>query len=236
MNLEKKTEFVVRLILRDEQGRQIGEIEAIRYAGLLHLAHEDALRSVRTELVQAPSDANGRTAIVRAIVRTRRGTYSGIGDANAGNVNRRVAPHIIRMAETRAIARALRTAVDVGAVCLEELGETMDTPTTASNMQADPSAQLAAQRQPAGRDLQPEVADEGDKRPISEAQRKYLYRLVYQLGETREGATSRVLAVLGADRIETATRVAAAQAIDSLKEDVAAMVGASDQANGTRRA
>jgi hypothetical protein len=233
MKLENRSEYVVRLLLRDEQGREIGETEAIRYAGLLHLAHEDALTSVRTELVQIPSDANEQTAIVRATVRTRRGTFSGYGDANIANVSARVAGAIVRVAETRAIGRAFRTAVDVGAVCLEELDESAQATTPAGPVPLDP-VEVAIPSHHSGRDLQPEVAEAGDKRPISEAQRKYLFRLAYQLGETRDGATSRVLAVLGVDRFEAATRTMAARAIDKLKQESSGgSQKADDHANGS---
>jgi hypothetical protein len=56
-------------------------------------------------------------------VRTEDGKFSGIGDASPANVNRQIAPHIIRMAETRAKARALRDAINVGVTAFEELGE-----------------------------------------------------------------------------------------------------------------
>jgi hypothetical protein len=55
-------------------------------------------------------------------------TFSGIGDASPENVGRNIVPHIIRMAETRAKARALRDAVNVGATALEELSDGDDAP------------------------------------------------------------------------------------------------------------
>ena len=54
--------------------------------------------------------------------------FSGIGDASPENVGRNIAPHLIRMAETRAKARALRDAVNVGATALEELSDGDDAP------------------------------------------------------------------------------------------------------------
>jgi hypothetical protein len=58
-----------------------------------------------------------------AEVETSKGTFTGIGDASPSNVTRMIAPHLIRMAETRSKARALRDAVNVGVTALEELGD-----------------------------------------------------------------------------------------------------------------
>ena len=94
----------------------------VLYAGLLEEAHSRGLRSIETELLQIPKAENGEVAIVRAVVRTEEGKYTGIGDASPQNVNRAIAPHLIRMAETRAKARALRDAINVGVTAFEELG------------------------------------------------------------------------------------------------------------------
>jgi predicted amidohydrolase YtcJ len=94
----------------------------VLYAGLLEEAHERGLRSIETELLQVPDQENGEVAIARAIVRTEDGKFSGIGDASPANVNRAIAPHVIRMAETRAKARALRDAINIGVTAFEELG------------------------------------------------------------------------------------------------------------------
>lgn len=99
------------------QGKQY-----VLLAGLLDEAHRQGLRSIDTELLQLPEDGNGQVAIAKARVEMEDGrTFAGIGDASPNNVSRQVAPHIIRMAETRAKARALRDAVNVGVTAFEEL-------------------------------------------------------------------------------------------------------------------
>ena len=103
----------------------------ILFAGLLDEAHTRGLAAIDTDLVQVPDDANGQVAITKATVtiekpdqstgEVRAATFSGIGDASPQNVGRNIVPHLIRMSETRAKARALRDAVNVGATSLEEL-------------------------------------------------------------------------------------------------------------------
>jgi len=98
----------------------------VKYEGLLDEAHQQGLCRVSTTLIQVPHADNGHVAIVAAEVETAKGTFSGIGDACPANVSRMIAPHAIRMAETRAKARALRDAVNIGVAALEELGDLED--------------------------------------------------------------------------------------------------------------
>lgn len=94
----------------------------VLYAGLVDAAHDAGLKSIETELLQIPSSGNGDVAICKAVVTLEDGrSFAGIGDASSSNVGRAIAPHIIRQAETRAKARALRDALSVGAAALEEL-------------------------------------------------------------------------------------------------------------------
>jgi len=98
----------------------------VLYAGLLAEAHENGLKGIRTHLLQVPSVDNGQVAIVFAEVTTERGVFTGLGDATPANVARMMVPHLIRLAETRAKARALRDAVNVGTCSVEELGPDAD--------------------------------------------------------------------------------------------------------------
>ena len=108
-----KKEFIV-----EREGKSF-----VLYAGLLDEAHSQGLKAISTSLLQIPAEDNGRMAICQATVETEKGTFTGLGDAAPGNVTRPMVNCLIRMAETRAKARALRDAVNVGVVALEELGE-----------------------------------------------------------------------------------------------------------------
>jgi hypothetical protein len=108
-----KKEFIV-----NRQGKDF-----VLYAGLLDQAHHEGLKRITTKLVQVPSPENGNMAICHAEVETEKGTFTGIGDASPDNVGRMIAMHAIRMAETRAKARALRDAINVGVTAVEELGD-----------------------------------------------------------------------------------------------------------------
>lgn len=115
----------------------------VLYSGLLELAHQDGLEFSDTEILQFPGPDNGQTCIVKALVRTSKGSFSGIGDASPTSVpNKTIHPHIIRMAETRAMARALRVATNVGMTAIEELGGDIDEG-------PKPKAQAQTQSQPA---------------------------------------------------------------------------------------
>jgi predicted nucleic acid-binding Zn finger protein len=101
--------------------------EFVVYAGLLDLAHQIGLKSIKVEAVQYPTKENGKVAICKAYVEAMSGdVYIEIGDADPGNVTTYIAPHILRMAATRAKARALRDFTDIGMTCLEELGDIGD--------------------------------------------------------------------------------------------------------------
>jgi hypothetical protein len=119
----------------------------VLYAGLLEEAHSRGLRSIETELLQVPAKENGEVAIVKAVIRTEEGKFGGIGDASPQNVNRAIVPHLIRMAETRAKARALRDAINVGVTAFEELGGEEDVVESAGTHEERDGRQPRAQNE-----------------------------------------------------------------------------------------
>lgn len=102
--------------------------EFVTYEGLLNEAHARGLKAIRTRIVQLPAADNQHTAVVTAEVELDGGkVFTGVGDANPQNVNSMIVRHLLRMAETRSKARALRDAVNVGMTAIEELGEPAET-------------------------------------------------------------------------------------------------------------
>jgi|3_EtaG_2_1085321.scaffolds.fasta_scaffold26176_3 hypothetical protein len=110
-----KPDFIIEL-----RGKQY-----ITYEGLLDLAHHNGLKSITTELISY--QGVGKEAVVRAVAVRRseaeggESSYTGLGDASPQNVGKGIAMCTLRMAETRAKARALRDFNNVGMCAVEEL-------------------------------------------------------------------------------------------------------------------
>jgi len=88
----------------------------IKFEGLLNEFHINGGKEIYTKIIQ------NEPLIIQATVKGRVGTFQGIGDADENNVNRLIANHKIRMAETRAIARALRWYNNIGMCSADEMG------------------------------------------------------------------------------------------------------------------
>lgn len=99
----------------------------VTYEGLLDLAHQRGLESIKVDIVQLPNLDNNYTAICRAEARLGEKTFVDYGDASPSSVKGNLTPHIIRMASTRAKARALRDMTNVGITSIEELDFDNDT-------------------------------------------------------------------------------------------------------------
>lgn len=96
----------------------------ITYEGLLHTAHEKGVASIEVEIIQYPTEGNNMTAIATAAVRSKNGQFFiDIGDASPASCSAKLVPHLVRMASTRAKARALRDFTNIGMCSVEELGE-----------------------------------------------------------------------------------------------------------------
>lgn len=96
----------------------------VKYPGLLDLGHQKGISTIEVDIVQIPNKDNGNFAICKATVVAKNGdTFTDIGDANPQNCNSKVVKHLLRMASTRSIARALRSFTNIGMTCLEELGD-----------------------------------------------------------------------------------------------------------------
>ncbi|MDD2573553.1 MAG: hypothetical protein WCS98_02535 [Bacillota bacterium] len=93
----------------------------VTYEGLLDEAHRQGLESIKVDVIQLPSDENRMTAVCKAIAKTGDRTFSDFGDASPSSVGHNLVPHILRMASTRAKARALRDMTNIGITAVEEL-------------------------------------------------------------------------------------------------------------------
>jgi len=88
----------------------------IRYVGLLAMAHTKGLVSLKAHFISVTP----KLALAEAVF-TDGTAYSECADATPQNVPAHIRPHFPRMALTRAKARALRDALNVAMVAVEEL-------------------------------------------------------------------------------------------------------------------
>jgi hypothetical protein len=95
----------------------------VLYEGLLNEFHKNGGKEIRTELIQTVLKEE-TFFIFKAVVIGEKGTFEAYGDACKGNVGAMILPHMMRMAETRAKARALRDYNNIGVCSVEELGGT----------------------------------------------------------------------------------------------------------------
>ncbi|MCC6348295.1 MAG: hypothetical protein IT347_01720 [Candidatus Eisenbacteria bacterium] len=202
--------------------------ETIAYAELLKLAHDEGLKSIATSLVLTPSEDNGRLAIVKASVETERGHFEALGDADPGNVDDFLAPHLIRVAETRAKARALRDACNVGVVSSEELDGVSRDRTPSPGPGAHPARPNGTSRtttRPRGNGSAPRSNASGSPEPMTEGQRRYLFRILAGQGYQREAAEVRIKELFDVDSLAEITKTGAMQMIDRLLNPVPATAG-----------
>jgi hypothetical protein len=96
----------------------------VSHSGLLRLATRRRCSSIHVEPVPHFSDPSFNRWVFKATVYTRPGSkgFIGYGDADSSNVSPLVRGAEMRVAETRAVNRALRKAYGIGLCSVEELG------------------------------------------------------------------------------------------------------------------
>ena len=99
----------------------LGSRPYVTKEGLIYYAQKSGqLAGIEVELVEKTQNF----CLMKAVVKTKDGgRYEAYGDADINNTNERISPHLIRMAETRAVNRALRIAFPIGLTSYEELAE-----------------------------------------------------------------------------------------------------------------
>lgn len=214
--------LVTTIEVKDGHGRVVETKEVVTYAGLLNRAHQEGLKKVSTELIQSPSKANDMTAICMAEVVTEKGTFRDYGDANPGNVDSMIIPHIIRMAVTRAKARAFRDAVNIGVVAIEELGHEFGNgvDNTKPKPAERPNAKPATNGKPTSRNG-PTNGRTGNgtgtgNDPMTENQRRYLFRILAEHGVTGDIAHDYLVQTFGAGSLKEVTKKEASDLIEEL--------------------
>src|ERR1700746_4193662 len=96
----------------------------VTHAGLFHIALRSRCFGIRATLQERQSDPIASRWVFRATVfkSPRSKGFVGYGDADPSNVSSMVHGAEMRVAETRAVNRALRKAYGIGLCSVEELG------------------------------------------------------------------------------------------------------------------
>jgi hypothetical protein len=96
----------------------------VTHAGLLRLAARRRCKGIRVALVEKFSDPAAHRFAFKATVHTPSSTigFVGYGDADPSNCSLLVQGAEMRVAETRAVSRALRKAYGIGICSVEEIG------------------------------------------------------------------------------------------------------------------
>jgi hypothetical protein len=96
----------------------------ITHAGLLRLARRNRCSAIQVAAVRELCDPDANRWVFKATVRTSGGLngFVGYGDADPSNTSSLVRGCELRVAETRAVNRALRKAYGIGLCSVEELG------------------------------------------------------------------------------------------------------------------
>ena len=113
-----------------------GEVQLLRgnwyitHAGLLNMAYRNRCAGIRVQVVRDCCNPAMNRWVFKAVVYKTRASkgFVGYGDADPSNVSSQVRGAEMRVAETRAVDRALRKAYGIGLCSVEELGSSFSSP------------------------------------------------------------------------------------------------------------
>ena len=95
----------------------------VTHSGLLRVAQRRKCSSIKTQLVESVSSpSEGRWVFKATVLKSESQSFIGYGDADPSNVSFLVQGAEMRVAETRAVNRALRKAYGIGICSVEEIG------------------------------------------------------------------------------------------------------------------
>jgi hypothetical protein len=117
----------------------------VTHSGLLRLANRNRCSGIRVQPIREYCNSGANRWVFKAIVYISIGSkgVAGYGDADPSNVSPVVRGAEMRVAETRAVNRALRKAYGIGLCSVEELGS-LSGPSTSYLRPAPPSGAHAA--------------------------------------------------------------------------------------------
>ena len=107
----------------------------VTHTGLLQLAYRNRSSGIRVQPIDKYCDAGANRWVFKATVYRRSAPegFVGYGDAEPSNVSALVRGAEMRVAETRAVNRALRKAYGIGLCSVEELGWASSAPSSSDN-------------------------------------------------------------------------------------------------------
>ncbi|MBK7143343.1 MAG: hypothetical protein IPH75_14820 [bacterium] len=145
------------------------------------------------------------TAISMAKVVTDKGVFIECGDANPGNVDTKIIPHIIRMSVTRAKSRAMRDAVNIGALSLEEMAEEFGNGSGNGNGSGD--------------GMPSHTSPQSEVRFMTPEQRKFLFKLLAEKGVAADDGHAWLCKAAIVEDVKFITKKQASELIDHLRKE-----------------